>query len=149
MIIAAENGALPGGKVGGVGDVVRDLPPALAGLGWRASVLTPSYDRFHRLPGAKRLGAVKIQFRGARHVVGVFEVETGTSRTIVFNHKLLAPTEAGRVYDDDPDDRPFATDASKFALFCSAAAAWIDALLQAPDAVHLHDWHAAYYLLHR
>ena len=29
LFIAAENGALPGGKVGGVGDVIRDLPRAL------------------------------------------------------------------------------------------------------------------------
>lgn len=26
LMIAAENGALPGGKVGGIGDVVRDVP---------------------------------------------------------------------------------------------------------------------------
>jgi starch synthase len=132
-----------------VGDVVRDLPPALAGLGWRASVLTPSYRKFHRLPGAKRLASLNIQFRGSRHVVRVFEFETDASHTVVFDHGLLAPTAPGRVYDDDPTDRPFATDASKFAFFCSAAAAWIDSLPEAPDAVHLHDWHAAYYLLHR
>ena len=30
LMIAAENGALPGGKVGGIGDVVRDVPVALA-----------------------------------------------------------------------------------------------------------------------
>ena len=32
-LAVAENGALPGGKVGGVGDVVRDLPLALERLG--------------------------------------------------------------------------------------------------------------------
>ena len=30
LMIAAENDALPGGKVGGIGDVVRDVPRALA-----------------------------------------------------------------------------------------------------------------------
>lgn len=70
-------------------------------------------------------------------------------RTILFEHALLAPTTPGRVYDDDGADRPFATDANKFALFCAAAAAWVDALPAAPDAIHLHDWHAAYFLLHR
>ncbi|MEO0997733.1 MAG: glycogen/starch synthase, partial [Pseudomonadota bacterium] len=39
VFIAAENGALPGGKVGGVGDVARDLPRALARAGWTVTVL--------------------------------------------------------------------------------------------------------------
>ena len=29
-MIAAENGSIPGAKVGGLGDVVRDIPQALA-----------------------------------------------------------------------------------------------------------------------
>jgi starch synthase len=132
-----------------VGDVVRDLPPALANAGWQATVLTPSYGRFHLLPGVKRLGKVNVQFRGTDHHVRVFEIETDSVRTVLFDYPLLAPTEPGRVYHDDPADRPYATDADKFAFFCTAAAAWIDALPEAPDAVHLHDWHAAYYLLHR
>ena len=132
-----------------MGDVVRDLPPALAGAGWRATVLTPSYGRFHLLPGATRLGKLGVQFRGTRHQVRVFEIASDASRTVLFDYPLLAPAEPGRVYDDDPLDRPYATDADKFAFFCTAAAAWIDALPEAPDAVHLHDWHAAYYLLHR
>ena len=130
-------------------DVVRDLPPALADAGWRATVLTPTYGSFHRLPGARRIGTVNVLFRGSRHDVRVFELETTVSRTVLFDHGLLAPTGPGRIYDDDPADRPYATDADKFAFFCTAAAAWIDSLPDAPDAVHLHDWHAAYYLLHR
>jgi len=43
LIIAAENDALPGGKVGGIGDVVRDLPRALVKRGCTVSVLTPAY----------------------------------------------------------------------------------------------------------
>ncbi|HBD38324.1 MAG TPA: hypothetical protein DC084_32585, partial [Cupriavidus sp.] len=35
IFLTAENAALRGGKVGGVGDVVRDLPAALTRLGWR------------------------------------------------------------------------------------------------------------------
>ena len=132
-----------------MGDVVRDLPPALANAGWQATVLTPSYGRFHLLPGVKRLGKVNVQFRGTDHHVRVFEIETDSVRTVLFDYPLLAPTEPGRVYHDDPADRPYATDADKFAFFCTAAAAWIDALPEAPDAVHLHDWHASYYLLHR
>jgi starch synthase len=106
-----------------VGDVVRDLPPAP--------------------------GTVDVQFRGSNYRVRVYAIETDASETVLFDHPLLAPTAPGRVYDDDPADRPYATDADKFAFFCTAVAAWVDALPRAPDAVHLHDWHAAYYLLHR
>jgi starch synthase len=149
LLIAAENGAIPGGKVGGVGDVVRDLPPALAAHGWQTTVLTPSYGSFQTLPGAQELGAVAVRFRGEDHNVQVFELRTGGVRTILFDHALLAPTTPGRVYHDDGADRPYATDANKFAFFCAAAATWIDALPALPDAIHLHDWHAAYFLLHR
>jgi len=30
LMVASENDALPGAKVGGIADVLRDLPPALA-----------------------------------------------------------------------------------------------------------------------
>lgn len=36
---AAENDALPRGKVGGIGDVVRDIPIALAEIGQEVDVV--------------------------------------------------------------------------------------------------------------
>jgi len=39
--VAAENAALRGGKVGGLGDVIRDVPIELARSGYTVSVLTP------------------------------------------------------------------------------------------------------------
>ena len=128
---------------------MRDLPAALVANGWQATVLTPSYGSFHTLPGTRELAAAAVRFRGEDHNVRVFELQTGTVRTILFEHAQLVPTTPGRVYHDDGADRPYATDANKFAFFCAAAAAWVDALPAAPDAIHLHDWHAAYFLLHR
>jgi starch synthase len=94
---------------------------------------------------------VTVGFRGESHDVRVFELVMSGSpvRTILIEHDFLAPTTPGRVYHDDGAARPYATDANKFAFFCAAVACWIDALPAAPDVVHLHDWHAAYYLLHR
>ena len=140
---------MPGGKVGGVGDVVRDLPRALHAQGWRTTVLTPSYGAFHRLPGASELPSFEVWFRGTLQTVRAFELVVESVRMVLFEHEMMVPTEAGRVYHDDGPLRPYATDANKFAFFCTAAAGWIDTLDSLPDAVHLHDWHAAFYLLHR
>jgi len=149
LFIAAENGALPGGKVGGVGDVVRDLPRALNEQGWRATVLTPSYGSFHDLPGATEMEPITVRFRGSEYTVRAFELIVESVRIVLFEHDVMVPTEAGRIYHDDGPLRPYASDANKFAFFCTAAASWVDTLSRLPDAVHLHDWHAAFYLLHR
>ena len=43
LMVAAENDALPGAKVGGVADVVRDAPRALAKQGITVDVVIPDY----------------------------------------------------------------------------------------------------------
>ncbi len=147
--MASENGALPGGKVGGVGDVIRDLPAAIAALGWASTVVTPSYGSLHRVHGAERIGSVDTEFRGNAEQVAVWRVPAGDGgvRNLVFDHPLFAAHGVGQIYHFDEPGRPFATDASKFALFCAAVAAWIAGSDDKPDVVHLHDWHAALYLL--
>jgi starch synthase len=52
LMVSAENGALAGAKVGGLGDVVREAPLALARKGCSLSVVTPSYGFLHRRQGA-------------------------------------------------------------------------------------------------
>ncbi len=64
-MIAAENGALPGGKVGGIGDVVRDIPLALAHRDCTVSVVTPAYGSFLKLPSAKRKQSLMVNFGGS------------------------------------------------------------------------------------
>jgi len=142
---------LPGGKVGGVGDVVRDLPAALAGIGWQATVLTPAYGIFSSLPGARRIGSLDIGFAGRSETVEVHEVaapEAGV-RQLVFEHPRFNSGGAGRIYTNNEEDGPFATDATRFAFLGAAAARYIRELTPAPDVVHLHDWHAAFYCLFR
>jgi len=152
-MLAAENGALPGGKVGGVADVVRELPRALADHGWHTTVLTPEYGLFGKLPGARPVASLPVRFAGDDLDVEVVDV-TDTAgdrpqlRHLAFRHPLFHPHGA-RIYCDDGAARPFASDATKFALFCAAAATWIGQLDELPDVVHLHDWHAALYLLLR
>ena len=130
-------------------DVIRDLPPAVARQGYRVSVLTPSYGALHRLDGARRTGQVEARFRGQTETVDVYELETRLVRYVLFDHPMFTPTEPGLIYHDDGADRPFATDANKFAAFGAASAAWVRALAPRPGVVHLNDWHAASYLLQR
>lgn len=142
---------MPGGKVGGIGDVVRDLPQALAGLGLPQTILTPGYGIFGRLDRAKTVGSVNVRFGPARLAVDVIEVPGRDPRVrhIAFEHPLFSPQGRGRIYCDDGASRPFASDAGKFALLSAAAAQYVSGLDTPPRAVHLHDWHAALFLLLR
>jgi len=151
FLVAAENGTFPGGKVGGVGDVLRDLPVALAGQGWRPTVLTPGYGIFGALPGATPERSVSVSFGGGTQTVAVLRIPGPDERVqhIAFEHPFFSPQGPGRIYCADSDDRPFATDASKFAFLSAAAAAYIGSLDRLPDVVHLHDWHAALYCVLR
>ncbi len=130
---------------------MRDLPAALADAGWQASVATPSYGMFHELPGANLIDRVEVMFRGIAQTVDVYEVPGSepTVCNIAIEHPLFSPQGAGKVYCDDEPARPFATDANKFAFFCASAAAWIDKLPEAPDVVHLQDWHTGVYCVLR
>lgn len=125
---------------------MRDLPQALANCGWSVRVTTPSYGTLHRLAGAERLGSVTVPFRGAQHEVEVWRIVADGVENVILHHALFAAEGAGRIYYEGDGDRPFATDANKFAFFCVAAACWIQTLDAAPDVIHLHDWHAAFYL---
>lgn len=113
-------------------------------------MLTPSYDKFHHRDDAQPCDRVRVLFRGEPQDVEIFSLTTAPGvRTLLFHHPLLAPGEPGAVYHDDGGDRPFATDASTFAFFCAACAVWVSEQADRPEVVHLHDWHAAWYLLMR
>jgi starch synthase len=128
---------------------MRDLPLALAAAGWHASVATPSYGTLHKLPSAVHLSKIDVDFRGSTQAVDVWSIPIDDSgvQNIVFDHALFAQYGSGRIYHQDEAGRPFASDANTFAFYCAAAARWILASEQRPDIVHLHDWHAAFYLL--
>jgi starch synthase len=126
---------------------VRDLPVALADLGWRVTVATPSYGALHEVDGARRVGGVEVDYRGNPESLDAWLVPGSNTRVkhFVFDHPLFGADGKGLIYFGDEPARPYATDANKFALFSAAAAAWV--LQHPPDVVHLHDWHAAMYLL--
>jgi starch synthase len=151
VFIAAENGALRGGKVGGIADVVRDLPAALSELHWAVSVVTPAYGLLHKLPGSKQIGSADVDFAGRTERVAIWQVPGSFPgvRNLVLDHELFAKYGVGKIYFGDQPDRPYATDASKFAFLCATVASWLNDAKVLPDVVHLHDWHAAIYCLLR
>lgn len=156
LMVAAENDALPGGKVGGIGDVVRDAPLALARRGWLVDVVTPSHGFLHKTPGAYWLGTVCLEFANQSTSVDVYTVPgkrpCPAVTHLVIDHPLLAQANGERpgIYSHDPAETPFASDASKYALFCAAVADCVcQELFKRPSCVHLHDWHAAFFLILR
>ena len=122
---------------------MRDLPVALAEAGWHVSIVTPAYGFLHEVDGAVLTDEFDTVFRGARAEVQAWRVpgREGVDN-MVLHHEAFTTGGRNPIYCEDPPGRPFATDASRFALFCAAAAGWIQLLVPRPDVVHLHDWHA-------
>jgi starch synthase len=142
LMVAAENDALPGAKVGGVADVVRDVPQALAEQGVTVDVVIPDYgfesmERTH-------LADVSVVFNAQPQQLTLWKITQPKKNVqqIVIAHPLFS--QSGSVYCNDAPGRPFATDATKFALFNAAVCeALLQGVLTRPDALHLHDWHSA------
>jgi len=148
LMCAAENGALPGVKVGGIADVVRDVPKALARQGCEVDIVTPGYGLFANLDGSKLTKRVVVTFAGSIEHVELFNVAANDAvdgvRHWVMEHPLFTGNRPGQVYVNDKPTTPFATDATKFALFNAAVCeALQESLFGIVDVLHLHDWHTA------
>lgn len=152
-MIASENGALPGGKVGGIGDVIRDVPRELAAQGHSVTVINPGYMFLSRLPGARLINTLTVDFASALERIALYEVEMPDTppgvRMVLLDHPLFGSAGEASIYHHDPYE-PFATDARTFALFCHALClALVNGALPRPDVLHLHDWHAGMLLVLR
>ncbi len=148
LMAAAENDALLGGKVGGIGDVVRDIPLSLASVGQQVEVVMPGYGAFSKLSGAQYITSLQVMFSGHFQSVDIFKINVNNSQSKVtqwvIEHPLFAIGGEGKIYCNDPDNRPFASDATKFALFSAAVAkAIVSQVFGKIDVLHLHDWHTA------
>ncbi|MCE9685201.1 glycogen synthase [Shewanella sp. AS16] len=151
-MLAAENAALEHAKVGGMADVIRDLPPALAEQGLLVDVVMPGYGFLPAMAGAELMAELSVAFGGRRERVEVYRAAHPLlegAHIYLLEHGLFV-TEHGGIYCDGSPDRPFAEDATKFALWCAAVAgALLDGLIPMPEVLHLHDWHAGLFAMLR
>ncbi|WP_037458272.1 glycogen synthase [Shewanella sp. HN-41] len=145
-MVAAENGALAGAKVGGMADVIRDLPQALAGVDLCVDVIMPSYG-FLASPTAQTqaLGEFEVAFGGKLERVKLVVIphpRVDRAKIYLLEHGLWQSIP-GKIYSQGSAERPFADDATKFALLCaSVAKVLVAGLVPMPQVLHLHDWHA-------
>ncbi|WP_440056495.1 glycogen synthase (plasmid) [Pseudoalteromonas sp. T1lg65] len=141
LMVAAENDRLPNCKVGGVADVIRDIPYALAELDTRVSVITPDYGQ----PALPRtfVADIAVPFRQHLETATLWLVEQSQHVTqYVISHSLFSEHH-GAIYCNDAE-QPFATDANRFAFFSAAVAELVEHdVVTDVDVLHLHDWHAA------
>ena len=150
LMVAAENDALPGAKVGGVGDVVRDLPHELVNDNTAVDVVIPSYGFLSRISGVQHHAWVNVEFAGQSFDVEILRYykEGLEAGQYILHHDRFAP-HGETVYCND-EHGPFATDATKFAFFNMALAqALVAGALPWPEYLHCHDWHAAFILILR
>jgi len=156
LMIASENDALPNCKVGGIGDVVRDLPTAMVRQGCHVSVVVPSYGFLHKeINRIKAVGNLTFLFANSKYeaVYYRFRQDSGVVHYIIdspgFYSGFLPGNENG-IYHNDPPEIPFATDATKFAFFSRAVAEGIkNKIFGDITILHLHDWHTAFLLILR
>lgn len=149
IMVASENDALKNAKVGGVGDVVRDLPHALAMLGWQVTTIIPSYGFLHNVNPSKQQTRITFPFEGRLTEGEIWDVTPKQARAGVRHLVLHHPSIGGEpIYYNDPPALAFARDATKYALFCSAVGQYLRTEAQ-PYVLHLHDWHTGCMLLLR
>src|SRR5690606_1510685 len=107
-------------KVGGIGDVVRDLPNALAAQGCLVHVIIPSHGFLQR-SAALEVASFPVLFGGGVEQVKLYrwdapvEGEAGAPgvQQWIVDHPGFYPCGAGKIYCNDGNDRPFASDAGK------------------------------------
>ncbi|WP_228729875.1 glycogen synthase [Shewanella avicenniae] len=152
LMLAAENAALKGAKVGGMADVIRDLPGALAKNGVTAHIVMPDYGFLAREQQAEYVCEFPVHFDSGHYLMKLYRMpnplQQGALIYLLAHQMFVSPGHA--IYTQDAPGRPFATDAGKFALYCTAVATALCAgFIPMPQRLHLHDWHCGFFTMLR
>jgi starch synthase len=130
----------PLARTGGLGEVVRSLPNALASTGARVRRFIPGYGCVDRTRFGPAVEGFNIPV-GKIHLPVAFRSRTDTGgviTTLVENEELFGRKE---IYG--PPGGEFPDNPRRFAFFCRAIAELARRSANPPDVVHAHDWPAA------
>ena len=134
LIIGSE--AVPFAKTGGLADVLGALPPALARLGWRVTLVLP---RYRAVDDGTMVEQATIPVGGSILDVRFYEASIASgARAVLVDCPELYDREAlyGVANVDYPDN------ARRFALLVRAALEFAAQSDAAPTVIHAHDWQA-------
>lgn len=128
--------AVPFAKTGGLADVLGALPPALARLGWDATVALP---RYRGVTAGTLVERVPISVGGYTREVGLYDAPMADGARALL-------VECADLYDRDflyaSGGEEYADNARRFAVLVRAALEAAARRGQRPTIVHAHDWQA-------
>jgi len=136
-ILMASAEIAPFVKVGGLGDVVGSLPPALAKLNCDVRLIIPKYGNLDtkKFKLKKILSQIPVKTAGRIESVNVWQAELPGQKIITYfleNKKYFS------------DSNPYSGNNSEKFLFFSLAILYVLPILEfVPEIIHCHDFHTA------
>ena len=149
LMVAAENGAIKNAKVGGIGDVICDIPKYLVKQDISVDIVLPSYGFIVQDNQTAFSCEIEVPFCGLFEKVQLYKLvdisNEGCNQWLLDHPAFETDSRSGIYCDVEDNEGPFAFDAHKYALFGSAVCTLLrDVWRDRIGTIHLHDWHAAF-----
>jgi starch synthase len=133
-VISAE--AVPYSKTGGLGDVAGALPKALKAVGVDSVLITPCYLQTKgEYLWKTAIDDLIVHWRGGVYHAKAFYSEANGSPTFLIDAPSYFHRDSIYGYTEDHE---------RFAFFNHAALVLLRRIGDAPDIVHLNDWHCGF-----
>jgi len=133
-VLSAE--AVPYSKTGGLGDVAGALPKALRQVGIDALLVTPLYKQTkENTIEHLAIDDLRVDWRGQDYRAQVYYSEKNGSPTFLIHAPEMFFRDSIYGYREDYE---------RFAFFNHAAIVLLKRIGNAPDIVHLNDWHCGF-----